>query len=124
MTGHCRESVATCSTPIIADGNQKLKITERGFTIMANEAKGINPVESAEGLLKELKQRAEEAFKRDDQFTFSLMKQLIGVTSPIVTKAVARYHREERARINGLGKEKASQSPNQSGPHATTRLGD
>jgi hypothetical protein len=90
---------------------------------MANE-KGINPVESAEGLLRELKQRAEEAFKKDDKFTFNLMKQLIGVTSPIVTKAVARHHREERARINNLGKDKSSQSPSQSGPHATTRLGD
>lgn len=91
---------------------------------MANEQKGPNPVDSAENLLAELKQRAEEAFKRDDKFTFHLMKQLIGVTSPIVTKAVARYHREERARINGLGKDKSAQSPNQSGPHATTRLGD
>jgi hypothetical protein len=77
---------------------------------MANE-KGITPVESAEGLLRELKQRAEEAFKRNDQFTFNLMRQLIGVTSPIVTKAVARYHREERARINGLGKEKKGDNP-------------
>jgi hypothetical protein len=77
---------------------------------MANERKST-PVESAENLLAELKQRAEDAFKRQDQFTFNLMRQLITVTSPIVTKAVARYHREERARINGLGKEKASQSP-------------
>lgn len=91
---------------------------------MANDPKGMNPVDTAENLLAELKQRAEEAFKRNDQFTFMLMKQLIGVTSPIVTKAVARYHREERARINGLGKDKSSQSPTQSGPHATTRLGD
>lgn len=75
------------------------------------ETKGITPVESAEALLRELKQRAEEAYKRNDTFTFNLMRQLIGVTSPIVTKAVARYHREERARINGLGKEKATQSP-------------
>jgi hypothetical protein len=79
-----------------------------------------NSVSIAEGLLQELKQRAEEAHKRNDIFTFNLMRQLIGVTSPIVTKAVARYHREERARINGLGKDK----PNQSSPNATTRLGD
>ena len=90
---------------------------------MANEAKGINPVKSAEGLLKELKQRAEEAFKRDDQFTFSLMKQLIGVTSPIVTKAVARYHREERARINALRTELRGGTPKQSGPKQTANLG-
>lgn len=79
-----------------------------------------NSVSIAEGLLQELKQRAEEAYKRNDTFTFNLMRQLIGVTSPIVTKAVARYHREERARINGLGKDKS----NQSSPNATTRLGD
>jgi hypothetical protein len=30
------------------------------------------------------------------------MSELIKVTSPIVTKAVNRYHREERARINKL----------------------
>jgi hypothetical protein len=71
-----------------------------------------NSVQIAEDLLRELKQRAEEAFKRNDDFTFKLMRQLIGVTSPIVTKAVARYHREERARINGLGKaQKDEQKP-------------
>jgi hypothetical protein len=91
---------------------------------MANEQRGFNPVESAEKQLAELKQRAEEAYKRDDKFTFNLMKQLIAVTSPIVTKAVARYHREERARINNLGKDKSSQSPNQPRPNATTNLGD
>jgi len=77
-------------------------------------------VSRAEGFLADLKKQAEEAFNRDDKFMFSLMKQLIGVTSPIVTKALARYHREERARSNGLGKDR----PNQSGPNATTRLGD
>ena len=77
-------------------------------------------VSAAENFLADLKQRAEEAFNRDDKFMFNLMKQLIGVTSPIVTKALARYHREERARINGLGKDK----PNQTGPNRTTRLGD
>ena len=91
---------------------------------MANEAKRPTPVESAENLLAELKQRAEDAYKRDDQFTFKLMRQLIGVTSPVVTKAVARYHREERARINGLGKDKSGSSTSQPRPNATTNLGD
>ena len=63
-------------------------------------------VSRAENFLADLKQQAETAFEQDDLFTFNLMRQLIGVTSPIVTKAVARYHREERARINGLGKDK------------------
>jgi len=79
-----------------------------------------NAVSAAENFLADLKERAEEAFNRDDKFMFSLMKQLIGVTSPIVTKALARYHREERARINGLGKDKH----NQTGSNRTTRLGD
>jgi len=95
---------------------------------MANEAKGITPVEKAEALLAEMKDRAMEAHKKGDKFTMSLMQELIKVTSPIVTKAVARFHREERSRINNLARElregKVSQTPNQSGPHATTRLGD
>lgn len=88
---------------------------------MANEPKQTNSVAAAESFLVELKQRAEEAYKKDDKFTFNLMRQLIGVVSPIVTKAIARYHREERARINGLGK---PQKDGQSSPNATTRLGD
>jgi len=68
---------------------------------MAND-KNTAPVEQAENLLRELKQRAENAHKNNDLFTFDLMSELIKVTSPIVTKAVNRYHREERARINKL----------------------
>ncbi|HEY4033897.1 MAG TPA: hypothetical protein VGL94_08055, partial [Ktedonobacteraceae bacterium] len=67
------------------------------------------------------KDQAEAAFNRNDEFTFKLMKQLIGVTSPIVTRAAARYYREERARINNLGKPPKG---GQSGPKPTTRLGD
>jgi hypothetical protein len=87
---------------------------------MANEAKGPNAVERAETLLRDLKRQAEEAYKAGDQFYFKLMCNLIKLVSPEVTKAVARYHREERARINSLGKEK----PGQSSPNPTTRLGD
>jgi hypothetical protein len=93
---------------------------------MANEAKGPTPVESAENLLRELKQRAEAAHKANDIFTLNLMSELIKVTSPIVTKAVNRYHREERARINGLRQQLRESSPNQRGqsrPNATTNLG-
>ena len=72
---------------------------------MANEQKGPTPVESAERLLAELKQRAMDAHKNNDVFTLNLMQELIKVTSPIVTKAVNRYHREERTRINNLASE-------------------
>jgi len=77
---------------------------------MANEQKGPTPVESAERLLAELKQRAEAAHKNNDAFTFKLMQELIKVTSPIVTRAVNRYHREERTRINQLGQELRGQT--------------
>lgn len=69
---------------------------------MANEPRQTSSVETAENFLRELKQRAEAAHKNNDAFTFNLMCELIKVTSPIVTKAVNRYHREERARINKL----------------------
>ena len=94
---------------------------------MANEPKAPTAVESAENLLVELKQRAEAAHKANDIFTLTLMSELIKVTSPIVTKAVNRYHREERARINQLRQQLREQSPNQRNqprPNATTRLGD
>jgi hypothetical protein len=65
-------------------------------------------VSKAENFLADLKRQAEEAFEQGDKFTFSLMKQMIGVCSPIVNRAVNRYHREERARINSLGKVKTN----------------
>jgi len=79
---------------------------------MANDTKNpsTNSVASAENLLAELKQRAEDAHKRNDSFTFRLMQELIKVTSPIVTRAIARFHREERARINQLGQELRGQT--------------
>ena len=72
---------------------------------MANETQKsptTKAVESAENLLAELKKRAEDAHRNNDEFTLRLMQDLIKVTSPIVTKALARFHREERARINNL----------------------
>jgi hypothetical protein len=76
---------------------------------MANE-KGMSPVEASQNLLAELKHRAETAHKNGDVFTFKLMCELIKVTSPIVTRALARYHREERARINQLGQDLRGQT--------------
>ncbi len=76
---------------------------------MANEPVNQS-VTAAEDLLAELKGRAEEAHRRGNVFTLTLMQELIKVTSPIVTKAVARFHREERARINQMAKEVRAQS--------------
>jgi hypothetical protein len=101
---------------------------------MANETNtsksvpSTKSVESAENFLVELKKRAEDAHKNNDVFTLNLMQELIKVTSPIVTRALARFHREERARISKMASELRAQNreqkPSQSGPHATTRLGD
>jgi monomeric isocitrate dehydrogenase len=71
---------------------------------MNNPQQPNQSVTAAEDLLQELKQRAEDAHKKNDLFTLSLMTELIKVTSPIVTKAVNRYHREERARINEMAR--------------------
>lgn len=77
---------------------------------MADQKQPTNSVASAESLLAELKHRAEQAHKNNDSFTFRLMCELIKVTSPIVTRAIARYHREERSRINKLGDELRGQT--------------
>jgi hypothetical protein len=62
-------------------------------------------VERAEAFLQELKAQARDAHAKGDTFMLSLMTDLIGVVSPRVSKAVARYHREERANINKMHKE-------------------
>ena len=81
---------------------------------MANDPKQTNDsVTAAENLLQELKQRAEDAHKRNDAFTLNLMQELIKVTSPIVTRAVNRYHREERARINDMARKLRAQNREQ-----------
>lgn len=59
-------------------------------------------VQAAEGFLAELKKRAEDAHKANDVFMMGLMTDMIRVTSPIVSRAINRYHREERSRINKL----------------------
>jgi len=80
---------------------------------MADQKQPNSSVAAAENLLQELKQRAEAAHKNNDVFTLNLMTELIRVTSPIVTKAVNRYHREERARINEMARNLRSQSREQ-----------
>jgi len=98
---------------------------------MANDPKQNNSVATAENLLAEMKQRAADAHKNNDVFMMSVMSQLLKVVSPIVTKAIARQHREDLAKINADHREmreqaraQREQTPRQSGPHATTRLGD
>ena len=72
---------------------------------MANENKNTSSVNAAEGLLNQLKSQAEQAHKANDVFMMSVYSELIKVATPVVTKAVARYHREERARLNAMHKE-------------------
>ena len=59
-----------------------------------------NSVEKAETILENLKKEAKQAHEDKDVFLMSILTELIGVVSPIVTKAVARQLREERAKIN------------------------
>jgi hypothetical protein len=98
---------------------------------MANEAKRSSSVAAAEDLLQDLKQRAQAAHAHNDVFMMGVMSQLLKVVSPIVTRAIARANREDLAKINADHRElkeknrnQKDQSPNQSGPNPTTRLGD
>jgi len=67
-------------------------------------ATNSNSVEKAETILQNLKTEAKAAHEAKDVFLMSILTELIGVVSPIVTKAVARQHREERAKINAAHK--------------------
>jgi hypothetical protein len=103
---------------------------------MANEQqKGPSDSAAAEQFLHELKTRAEDCHKRNDVFMMSLYTDVLKVVSPIVTRSIARSMREERARLNSMHAELRAQAAaerekkreakrNQSGPNATTRLGD
>ena len=64
-----------------------------------------NSVEKAEAILQTLKAQAKEAHDAEDVFLMGVLTELIGVVSPIVNKAIARQHREERAKINAAHKE-------------------
>jgi hypothetical protein len=82
---------------------------------MANTNTTSQSVEAAEAFLAELKQRAEDAHKANDVFLMGLMTDLIKVTSPVVIRAINRYHREERARINEMHRTLRQQSRESSG---------
>jgi hypothetical protein len=69
---------------------------------MANQPFKPESLDAALDVLSLLKDRAADAEKRGDAFTFSLMCQLVKVVSPIVTKAHARMIREERADLNDV----------------------
>lgn len=70
-----------------------------------NNNKSTSSVNAAEGLLNQLKSQAEQAHKANDVFMMGVYSELIRVATPVVTKAVARFHREERARLNAMHKE-------------------
>ena len=59
-----------------------------------------NSIEQAEDILADLKDRAQKAHDAEDVFLMGVLTELIGVCSPIVTKSIARQHRESRAKIN------------------------
>jgi hypothetical protein len=63
-----------------------------------------NSVETAETILQNLKSEAKKAHEAEDVFLMGILTDLIAVASPIVTKAIARQHREERAKINAAHK--------------------
>lgn len=77
---------------------------------MANENKNTSSVNAAEGLLNQLKSQAEAAHKANDVFLMGVYADLIKVATPVVTKAVARFHREERARLNAMHKDLRKQT--------------
>ncbi|HEX3641783.1 MAG TPA: hypothetical protein VHV10_10870 [Ktedonobacteraceae bacterium] len=68
---------------------------------MATNSKSV---EAAETILENLKAEAKKAHDAEDVFLMGIMTDLIAVASPIVTKAIARQHREERAKINAAHK--------------------
>jgi hypothetical protein len=61
-------------------------------------------VETAEEILRSLKTQAKTAHEAEDVFLMGILTELIAVASPIVTKAIARQHREDRAKINAAHK--------------------
>ena len=67
-------------------------------------ATNTNSIEKAETILANLKAEAKKANDEKDVFLMGILTELIGVVSPIVTKAVARQHREQRAKVNAAHK--------------------
>jgi hypothetical protein len=70
-----------------------------------NQQFSQSSVDSAQAVLSDLKAKAKTAQEAGDLHTFSILTELIGVCSPIVTRAFARQMREERSRINKAHKE-------------------
>jgi hypothetical protein len=57
-------------------------------------------VDTVQALLEKLKSEARAAEQANDAFMLGVYKELIKVVSPIVTRAIARIDREEKAAIN------------------------
>jgi len=57
-------------------------------------------IEAAENLLADIKAKAQAAHDAEDVFMMGLFTDVLAVVSPIVTKSIARAHREARAAIN------------------------
>jgi hypothetical protein len=70
-------------------------------------------VEKLEAVLEKLKADAKIAHEEEDVLLMSALTEMIGVCSPIVTKAIARQHREDRAKINAAHKELRAKVRNQ-----------
>jgi hypothetical protein len=87
---------------------------------MANETRNINRenfANTAEGVLSSLKERANQAHQSGDTALLNMYRELIKAAHPIVIRAIKRYHREERAKINALGKDTKT-GPNSSSSNA------
>ncbi len=97
------------------------------------QTKPITPqqVQDVEGLLQTLKDKAQAAHQAGDIYMNGIYAELVKVVSPITTRAHARMHREDRARINKGVKElrkadqKGAPRANKTrDPHATTPAPD
>ncbi|HEY4035877.1 MAG TPA: hypothetical protein VGL94_18120 [Ktedonobacteraceae bacterium] len=64
---------------------------------MATNAKSVEKVET---ILQNLKAEAKKAHDEEDVFLMSVLTDMIKLVSPVVTKAIARQHRETNAKIN------------------------
>ncbi|HEU5379300.1 MAG TPA: hypothetical protein VFV38_28090 [Ktedonobacteraceae bacterium] len=61
---------------------------------------GDKQVQDVESLLHTLKEKANDAYQAGDVYMNTVYAELVKVVSPIVVRAHARMHREDRARIN------------------------
>lgn len=85
-----------------------------------------NSVEKVETILQNLKAEAKKAHDEEDVFLMSVLTDMIKLVSPVVTKAIARQHRETNAKINkahkklrekaAAAKEAARENPSEATP--------